>query len=224
MTKKLLTRGGVLGVALLAWACGHPEQRVVDQYFNAVNAQDNQTLSSFSIVKFDKKLDRWSIVQVSADQKAPASLPELVKKAKEVDKEIAANKKAASEYFLKNPQVVQIQEAQRKEAKIPANLQAMAAEWEKFNAKDRELKKALAEAKEAVDREKRNVQLSVGEIADLDNMTGELTSKTVELLLSVKNEGDKPYLMGLRKYEMQQGEKAGRTTSRWMIHSLDPKS
>ena len=79
MTKKLLTRCGVLGVALLSWACGHPEQRVVDQYFNAVNAQDNQTLSSFSIVKFDKKLDKWSIVQVSADQKAPASLPELSK-------------------------------------------------------------------------------------------------------------------------------------------------
>ena len=120
--------------------------------------------------------------------------------------------------------MVQIQEAQRKDAKIPGNLQAMAAEWEKFNAKDRELKKALAEAKEAVDREKRNVQLSVGEIADLENMTGEMTSKSVDLMLSVKNEGDKPYVMGLRKYEMQQGEKAGRTNSRWMVHSLDPKS
>jgi hypothetical protein len=222
MTKKLLTRCSVLGIALLAGACGHPEKRVVDQYFNAVNASDNQTLSSFSIVKFDKKLDKWSIVQVSPDQKGPASLPELSKKAKEIDKEIAANKKAASEYFLKNPQVVQIQEAQRKDAKIPGNLQAMATEWEKFNAKDRELKKALAEAKEAVDREKRNVQLSVGEIADLENMSGEVTSKSVDLLLSIKNEGDKPYVMGLRKYEMQ-AEKGGRTNSRWMIHSLEPK-
>ena len=58
----------------------------------------------------------------------------------------------------------------------------------------------------------------------LENMTGEMTSKSVDLMLSVKNEGDKPYVMGLRKYEMQQGEKAGRTNSRWMVHSLDPKS
>jgi len=56
-------------------ACGHAEQRVVDQYFNAVNAQDTQTLSSFAAVKFDKKVQRWSIVQVQPETRGPAPLP-----------------------------------------------------------------------------------------------------------------------------------------------------
>ena len=48
-------------VALAGVACGHPEKSVVDQYFNAVNAKDTQTLSSFAAVTFDKKVDRWAI-------------------------------------------------------------------------------------------------------------------------------------------------------------------
>jgi DNA polymerase III gamma/tau subunit len=218
-----VTPGAALFAALLAAACGHPEQRVLDQYFNAVNAQDNQTLSSFAAVKFDQKVDRWSIVQVSAESKAPASLPELVKKAKDVEKQIAENKKAASQYFLDNPKVVQIQEAQRKDAKVPANLQAIAAEWEKFNQKDRDLKKALAEAKEAVDKEKRDVQLSVGDLADVETLSGEVTIKTVDLNLTIKGEA-KPYVMGLKKYDLQPSGQGGRTISRWIVHRLDPKA
>ncbi len=33
--------GAVLGVAALSAACGGPENRVVDQYFNALRANDN---------------------------------------------------------------------------------------------------------------------------------------------------------------------------------------
>ena len=47
---------------LAAVACSsHPEKSVVDSYFNAVNARDNQTLSSFAAVNFDKKVQRWTI-------------------------------------------------------------------------------------------------------------------------------------------------------------------
>ena len=92
------TRGGVAAAAVLALlgaACGHPEKSVVDQYFNAVNAKDTQTLSSFAAVTFDKKVDRWTIKQTISEDKKPAPLPDLVQKAKEADAAVAANKKAA---------------------------------------------------------------------------------------------------------------------------------
>jgi hypothetical protein len=213
----------VLVAPLLAIACGHAEQRVLDQYFNAVNAQDNQTLSSFAAVRFDQKVDKWSIVSVSEESKGPAGLPDLVKKAKDVEKQIAENKKAASQFFLDNPKVVQVQEAQRKDGKVPAGLAGVAAEWEKFNQKDRDLKKSLAEAKEAVDREKRDVQLSVGDLPDLESLTGSVTSKTVDLNLTIKGEA-KPYVMGLKKYELNPSGQGGRMISRWIVHKLDAKS
>jgi hypothetical protein len=222
MSKHLMTRGGALILAVLAVGCGYAEQRVVDQYFGAVNAQDNQTLSSFALVKFDQKVDKWKIVSVSAETKTPVTLPDLVKTAKDIDKQIADNKKAASAYFLDHPAVAQVTELLRKDAKIPANLQATATEWEKFNQKDRDLKKALAEAKDAVEREKRNVQLSVGDnITDVESQPGEMTAKDLEMSLTIKGEA-KPYTMGLRKYELQTGQ-AGRAMSRWVVHSLEPK-
>src|SRR5262245_64497014 len=103
MKSRHLSSGAAAVAALVAVACGHPEKRVVDQYFNAVNAQDNQTLSSFSVVKWDKgKVDRWSIVSVSPENKAPATLADLVKKTKDTDKQIADNNKAAAAYAQEN--------------------------------------------------------------------------------------------------------------------------
>lgn len=223
MRTKLLTRRGALFMALAAVACGFPEKRVVDQYFNAVNAQDNQTLSSFAAVKFEKKVDRWSIVQGSPEAKAPVTLPELAKKVKDLDKQIADNRKQAAAFAQDNVNAWnQISDILGKNGKIPANLQKVASEREKFNLNDRDLKKALAEAKEAADRERRNAQLSVGQLADLDNLPGEMTSKTVDLNLTIGGKAQS-YVMGLRKYDVQPSG-TGRVVSRWIVHTLEPKS
>lgn len=223
MRTKLLTPGGALAMALVAVACGHPEKRVVDQYFNAVNAQDNQTLSSFAAVKFDKNVDRWSIVSVSPETKAPATLSELAKKVKDIDKQIAENKKRAAAYAQENVSAWnQVSDILGKNGKIPPKLQGVASEREKFNQSDRELKKALAEAKEALERERRNVQLSVGDVTDVESLPGEMISKTVELDLTIGGQTQR-YVMGLRRYDLQRGGQAGRSVSRWVIHSLEPK-
>lgn len=223
MRTRLLTPGGALFVALAVVACGHPEKRVVDQYFNAVNAQDNQTLSSFAVVRFDKKVDRWSIVGVSPETKSPATLPDLAKKAKDIDKQVADNKKQAAAFAQENVTAWnQLSDILGKSGKIPANLQKVATEREKFNQNDRDLKKALAEAKEALDRERRNAQLSVG-LTDLDNLPGEMTSKTYEVDLTIGGKAQN-YVMGLRKYDLQPSGQSGRVMSRWVVHSLEPKS
>jgi septal ring factor EnvC (AmiA/AmiB activator) len=223
MSDRQLSRSCALVLTVLAAACGHPEQRVVDQYFNAVNAQDNQTLSSFAAVKFSQKVDKWTITSVGQESKAPAPLPELVKKVKQIEAQIQANKKEANAYALENlAQVDRVRELQRKDAKIPPNLAAVAARWDEFNQKDRELKKAQAEAKDAADREKRDVQLSVGEVADIESLSGEVTTKPVELQLTLKGEPQN-YTMGLKRYNLQSSGQTGRMMSRWVIHSLEPR-
>ena len=47
----------------------------MDQYFNAVKAKDNQTLSSFSSVTFDKPVESWKITATSEEQKTPLTTP-----------------------------------------------------------------------------------------------------------------------------------------------------
>jgi hypothetical protein len=223
MSNRSLAIRGALVLAVATVACGHPEQRVVDQYFNAVNAQDTQTLSSFAAVKFDKKVQRWSIVKVSPENRGPAPLPDLVKKAKDTEKQIADNKRAANAYALEHLQAVdQVRELTRKNAKIPPNFQAVATEWDRYNEKDRELKKALADAKDAVDREKRGVLLSVADVADLESLPGEVYEKSIELALTVDGQPQN-WVMVLKKYELRSAGQGGRMSSRWFVHALDPK-
>jgi hypothetical protein len=211
-----------VALALVSVACGHPEQRVIDQYFNAVNQQDTQTLSSFASVKFDKKVDRWKITAVSEETRTAAQLPSLVAKVGELDLAVNDNKKAYNAYFLDHPKEVdQVRDLLKKDAKIPANLQSYASEWEKFTQKEKDLKKALADSKDAVEREKHNVSLSIGNLEDIESLTGEMVTKNIDLALTIAGE-TKDYVMGLRKYDMQ-ATGAGRVVSRWVIHSLEPK-
>jgi hypothetical protein len=227
MRERRAALGLALGPALAAIACGHPEQKVVDQYFMALNAQDTQTLSAFAVVSLDtqgKRVEKWTLTSSSPETREPAPLPELVRKMKDADAAVTENKKQANAYALDNlSEVDQVRELTKKGAPIPPKLKATAEKWEAFNAKDRELKRALAEAKEAVEREKRNVSLSLGTQDGLEDMTGEMLTKTVELALTIGGEA-KNYAMTLRKYEMSSGQPGPRAVNRWVIYSIQPKA
>ncbi|HKC10583.1 MAG TPA: hypothetical protein VKI41_00850 [Vicinamibacteria bacterium] len=217
----------VLGTAVASSACGGPEQRVVDQYFNALKQNDSQTITSFALVAFDKKVDNWKITGSEPETKASATLPELSKKVRDLEAELAANKKASQNYaneaegkrFL---QIQEVKDLQKKNAKIPANLAPVGAAWDKFNEKDRDLKKALAEAKDAVEKEKRRVVLSLGQIEDVENQPAQVTTRKVDLSLTIAGEA-KPYVMTLRKYDLT-GDKAPRVVSRWVVESVTPRT
>lgn len=216
-----------LGMAAAATACGHPDQRVVDQYFNALRQGDTQTLTSFALVQLDKKVESWKITGSTPETTAPAPLADLIKKVRQVEADLAANKRTTQSYaneengkrFL---QIQEVQEAQKKGAKVPPALAEVAQKWSDFNDKDRSLKKQLAEARTAVDHEKRNVTLSVGNQNDVENMTGQMVTRDLDLALTIGGEVQ-PYAMTLRRYDLQGGT-SGRVVSRWFIYSLKPKA
>lgn len=212
-----------LGLGLASVACGHPEKKVVDQYFTAVNQQDNQTLASFSAVSFNKKVEDWKISAVSAEQRGAAQLPELAKKVTETELAIADNKKAYNAYFLDHPKEVdQVRELLKKNAAIPGNLRKYGDDWKAFTEKERELKKQLGAAKQAVEREKRDVALSLGQMEDVESLSGEMLSKNVDLTLTIGGQAQE-YVMTLRKYDLAGTAGAGRVVSRWFVHDLKPK-
>ena len=215
------TRIGALwvlaGLVLAAAACGHRDQRLVDQYFNAVNAKDNQTLGSFAAVGFDKKVDRWRIAKESDEEKAPIPLTDLIAKQKDLEKAVADNKKAATAYSMDHyAEVDQVREARKAGKPVPAKLQAVAAEWDKYNQKDRDLKKALADATAAVEKEKRNLERSLGPTENAEGLSGDMVTKRLDLVLTINGE-DQPYVMTLRKYDIK-----GSARPRWVVQDLKP--
>jgi len=205
------------GLGLALAACGHREQRLVDQYFNAVNSKDNQTLGSFAAVGFDKKVDRWRIAKESDEEKAPIPLTDLIAKQKDLEKAVADNKKAATAYSMDHyAEVDQVREARKAGKPVPAKLQAVAAEWDKYNQKDRDLKKALADATAAVEKEKRNLERSLGPTENAEGLSGDMVTKRLDLVLTINGE-DQPYVMTLRKYDIK-----GSARPRWVVQDLKP--
>jgi hypothetical protein len=215
-----------LVLALVGVACsGGAEKNVVNQYFTALAANDTNTLTSFAAVAFDKKVDDFKIVSISEESRGPAPLPGLVTQQQELEAALAQNKKEARAWgndLEIYPKLDRVRELQKDEKKIPANLQPIADKWEEFNAKDRELKAQAAEAKRAVEAERRNTQLSVGQVEGLDSLTGEVVAKTVDLELTIDGQAQ-PYVMGLRKYELDNDGSGARMMSRWVVQTLDPK-
>jgi hypothetical protein len=218
-------KGVALAAALLAGlGCGgHPEKSVVDQYFNAVNQKDTQTLSSFAAVTFDKKVDKWQIKNTISEEKKPAPLPDLVQKAKDAEAAVAANTKAVRAWSLDAyGDIDAVREARKAGKAVPAKLTAVAQKWDDFNTKDRDLKKAVATTKEAVEREKRMVARSIGDVEDVETLKGEVTEKQVEIDLTIGGQVQ-PYVMTLRRYELKR-ENGPRVNSRWVIQNLQPKA
>lgn len=214
-----------LAFALAGAACGGgAESNVVSQYFTALRANDTNTLTSFAMVQLDQKVDDFKITAVGPETRTPAKLPELVKKHKDLEAEQKTNEKdyrAWGNALDVYPKLQQVIELDGKGSKIPANLQAIHEKYTTFNKKNRELKKAVAESKDAVEREKRNVSLSVGQLEDVESLNGEVISKDVELNLTIAGQA-KPYVMTLRKYELTGGT-GSRLVSRWVVQSLTPK-
>jgi hypothetical protein len=213
-----------LGLAVAGLACSSAESNVVNQYFTALRANDQGTLTSFAMVAFEQKVDNWKVVSVGPGTRVPATLPDLVKKQKDLEDEQKKNERdyrAWGNDLAIYPKLQQVIEITSKGGKIPAALMPIQEKHAAFSDKNRELKKAVSDAKQAVEREKRNVALSVGQIEDIETLTGEVLSKDVELNLTIGGQV-KPYVMTLRKYELTGGT-GPRMVARWVVQSLVPK-
>jgi hypothetical protein len=214
-----------LGLAVAALGCaGGAETNVVNQYFTALAADDTSTLTSFALVAFDQKVDTWKVVSVGEETREPAPLPQLVTRQQELAAALAANMKEARAWgndLEIYPKLDRVRELQKAEKKIPASLVEIADKWEAFNERDRELKTQVSDAKRAVEAERRNTTLSVGKREDLDTLTGEVVDTTVNVDLTIDAQ-TKPYIMGLRKYDLEGDGSGARMMSRWVVQSLDP--
>ena len=211
----------VFAVALAAVACGGSEQTVVNQYFNAVKAKDDQTLSSFAAVRFDKPIESWKITNVSEEQRAPVTAGELAAKVKDLEAQLAKNTKDARD-TLDAAKVGEVQALKRQNKPIPASHQATATEYDRFTKASVDLKRQVATAKDALEKERRHMTLSVGAVDNLEGVSGEVVSKTVDLDLTIKDEKPAPYVMTLRKYELQR--EGPRAVSRWVVQDLKPRT
>lgn len=209
--------------AAITIGCGNQETQVIENFFRAVQAKDNQTVSSFAVVQFEKEVKSWKVKTVGEEQRTPAPLANLAKALKEADDAAAQNKKDASAYFNAHPlEVDKVKPLVESGGKIPANLQKTADDWRKFSEMDHDLKEKAANAKQAYEREKRLVTMSTGSAGKADTLAGDVVVKTA--MVDIESEGDvKTYAIQLRKYDVAPGGQGAKVMSRWLIYSITPQ-
>lgn len=215
-----------LGIALLAAAaiatCGGGEDALIESYFKALKAGDVRGLETIASVQLDEEVEAWTRLGSSEEKRAPVTLPELTKRYESAQAEFDAQREKSSRYALDHLSAVdKVQALQEQEKKIPAELQEVAEAWAELSSREEELKAALAEAREAMQREKRVCEISAGEADDLGTAAGEVLTKEVELSLTIGGEA-KPYVMTLRRYMLEETD-TPHEISRWIVYDLKPK-
>jgi hypothetical protein len=210
-------------LAAVTLACGNQETQVIENFFRAVQAKDNQTVTSFSMVQFDQEVKSWKVKSVGEEQRTPAPLAGMATGLKAADDAVAQNKKDAGAYFNAHPlEVDKVKPLVENGGAVPANLQKTADDWKKFNDADRDLKTKAAEAKQAYEREKRLVVMSTGQAQTADTLVGELITKTAVVDVETAA-GPKTYSIQLRKYDVAPSGQTAKTMSRWLIQSITPQ-
>jgi hypothetical protein len=148
-----------------------------------------------------------------------------VKKQKDAQAELDKNTKEARAWandIKVYPDLDKVRQAQAKGEKIPPALKPISDKWDNYQNEDKRLKKAVSEAKAAVEREKRNVGLSIGQADDVESLTGDMLTRDIDVNLTIGGT-PKPYTMTLRRYDLKGQTSTGRMMSRWVVQSITPK-
>ncbi|HYU44057.1 MAG TPA: hypothetical protein VEQ84_18060, partial [Vicinamibacteria bacterium] len=83
-------------------------------------------------------------------------------------------------------------------------------------------KKTVAVSKDAVEKEKRSMARSIGDVEDVESLKGDVNEKQIEVDLTIGGQ-QQPYVMTLRKYDVKRDN--GQTVrGRWVIQNLQPMS
>ena len=129
-----------MGLALAGAACGHPEKSVVDYYFNAVNAKDNQTLSSFATVRFERPVQSWAIKDTLGGDHEPLPPAGLGREGEGGGGGAwPTTPRTPGAYNLDHfADIDEVRDAKSKGRPVPAKLAPVATQWEEFNQKDRD--------------------------------------------------------------------------------------
>lgn len=218
----------VFVVTAVAAGCSGPERAVVQRYFSALAQGDNQTLTSFATVRLEEAVEGYEIVSASEEVTGPVVLPGLIKEQDEIKAEMDANNQAATAYYDEHPDVDRIREIRDaareagEEPQIPRRLQDTDTEWMAFTEKDLELKRRLGDAEQRIARETNTTKLSVGDVSGIEDLSGQIISKTVELNLTIDGE-QRSYVMTMRRYDLALPDGV-RGVSRWVVDGLEPSN
>ncbi len=225
--KTLCVIGAVMALFILQSCSSHPEQRLLESYFNAVTLKDNQTMSSMALEPIELDVDNWEIISVSPEEIRPVVLSDLNKQELELKKTEEDHRNPVLEaqdelYAAKDEESLARTSAARNAAK--KKVEELQARYDEEYARHNEIRKEYTDAKEAAMREEQITAFSLGvrELPGIRDLTGDIHSKEVELKVKLKDGTEKSYRAYLRLYQLKDEATGISHRGRWIITHFEP--
>jgi len=230
MRNKALIVIGLLVAFLAIQGCSSaPEKTLLKKYFNAVQMNDNDTMSSMALEPFQPELGSWSLVSIGPEKIEPASLPALntaeIEAKKLQDAQIGPTIDADG--ALKDAQFEKdTSRSAAGKAAAQRKIDELQAKYDVENGKMQEYKKAYNAAKAAAAAEEEMTMFSLGarELPTVRELTGNVHSKDVEIAVTNRAGVTKNYKLAMRQYLLKDEANNIPHRGRWVIIKFEPLS
>ncbi len=228
MRKRTLIVLGVFVAFFVVQGCtSAPEKTLLKKYFNAVQMNDNDTLSSMALEPLQPELGSWSILNIGPEKIEPASLPDLNKAEIEAKKlqDAQIGPTIDADTAVKDAQFeMDTTRSAGAKATLKKRVEELQAKYDIENGKMQELKKAYNTAKTAAAAEEEMTMFSLGqrELATVRELTGSVHSKDVEIQITNRAGAAKKYKLLLKQYALKDEANNIRHNGRWVIIKFEP--
>lgn len=228
MRKRTLIVLGVFVAFFVIQGCtSAPEKTLLKKYFNAVQMNDNDTLSSIALEPLQPELGSWSILNIGTEKIEPATLPDLNKAEIEAKKlqDAQIGPTIDADTAVKDAQFeMDTTRSAGAKATLKKRVEELQAKYDVENGKMQELKKAYNAAKTAAAAEEEMTMFSLGEreLAVVRELTGNVHTKEVDISISNRAGVAKKYRLLLKQYLLKDEVNNIRHNGRWVIIKFEP--
>lgn len=216
--KKILFLIVMFGLIFTMVSCQKSQEVSVTKYFQAINHNDNDTMSSMAVDPKFIEFKSYKIVSASEIVTEEYKLPGLVKKMEEDKKNrknlaISAGEKRDHVEELKD-ELSETRRASRKR-ELEVEIKDAEVEFYKVEQEFRNLVKEMGELKNRIDMEKNLVNLATGIKKDAEIYSGNVEKAIVKVEVTLPDETKNIYVFTLLKYNFSVNERS--LPSRWVI-------
>ncbi len=228
MRKRTLIVLGVFVAFFVIQGCtSAPEKTLLKKYFNAVQMNDNDTLSSIALEPLQPELGSWSILNIGTEKIEPATLPDLNKTEIEAKKlqDAQIGPTIDADTAVKDAQFeMDTTRSAGAKATLKKRVEELQAKYDVENGKMQELKRAYNAAKTAAAAEEEMTMFSLGEreLAVVRELTGNVHTKEVDISISNRAGVAKKYRLLLKQYLLKDEVNNIRHNGRWVIIRFEP--
>ncbi|HOW85872.1 MAG TPA: hypothetical protein P5119_01790 [Candidatus Aminicenantes bacterium] len=230
MRKRTLIVLGVFVAFFVIQGCSSaPEKTLLKKYFNAVQMNDNDTMSSMALEPLQPELGSWSVLSIGVEKIEPATLPGLntaeIEAKKLQDAQIGPTIDADS--AVKDAQFdMDTTRSSAAKAALKKKVDELQAKYDIENGKMQEYKKAYNAAKTAAAEEEEMTMFSLGvrELPNVRMLTGNVHSKDVDVSITNRAGVTKKYKLLLKQYLLKDEASNLAHRGRWVIIKFEPIS